>query len=253
MYARIGYRLQRLAGIALMAVALTGCNAMTRLSQVGEEPRLTEIRNPTQQPHYQPVSLPMPGMRPAAHHENSLWRPGARAFFKDQRATRVGDIMTIMITISDNAVLSNTTTRGRTTMEDASLGSFLGYESQLGNILPDAVDPSSLVDADSTTNSTGTGTVNRSETINLKVAAVVTQVLPNGNLVITGRQEIRINYEVRELQIDGVVRPEDITAANTVTYDKIAETRIAYGGRGHITDVQQPRYGMQLYDALFPF
>lgn len=253
MYAKTMHAGWRLVGIVLMGCALAGCNAMTRLSQVGEEPRLTEIRNPTQQPNYQPVSLPMPGMQAALPHENSLWRPGARAFFKDQRASRVGDIMTIMITISDNAVVSNTTTRSRTTAEDASLGSFLGYESQLGNILPDAVDPSSLVDADSTTNSTGTGTVNRSETINLKVAAVVTQVLPNGNLVITGRQEIRINYEVRELQIDGVVRPEDITAANTVTYDKIAETRIAYGGHGHISDVQQPRYGMQIYDVLFPF
>ncbi len=193
MRARTNFRFQRLAGVMLMACALAGCNAMTRLSQIGEEPKLTEIQNPTQQPHYQPVSLPMPGMQPNARHENSLWRPGARAFFKDQRAARVGDILTVTIAITDNAVVSNTTTRTRTTAENASLSKFLGYEAQLGNLLPDAVDPTDLVDADSTTNSTGTGTVNRSESVNLKVAAVVTQVLPNGNLVITGRQEIRIN------------------------------------------------------------
>ncbi len=253
MRARTSFRFQRLAGVMLTAGALAGCNAMTRLSQIGEEPKLTEIQNPIQQPNYQPVSLPMPSVQSIARHENSLWRPGARAFFKDQRAARVGDILTVMITIADKADLSNTTKRTRTTTEDASLSAFLVYESLLETVFPEAVAETDLVDVDSTTSGTGTGTVNRSETINLKVAAVVTQVLPNGNLVITGRQEIRINYEVRELQIDGVVRPEDITAANTVTYEKVAETRIAYGGRGHLSDVQQPRYGMQLYDALFPF
>ena len=253
MRARTSFRFQRLAGVILMAGALAGCNAMTRLSQIGEEPKLTEIQNPIQQPNYQPVSLPMPSVQSTARHENSLWRPGARAFFKDQRAARVGDILTVMITIADKADLSNTTKRTRTTTEDASLSAFLGYESLLGTVFSEAVVETDLVDVDSTTSGTGTGTVNRSETINLKVAAIVTPALPNGNLVITGRQEIRINYEVRELQIDGVVRPEDITAANTVTYEKVAETRIAYGGRGHLSDVQQPRYGMQLYDALFPF
>jgi len=253
MYARTCTPFLRFAVLALLVTALAGCNTLKRLTEVGEEPRLTEIQNPVKQPNYQPVSLPMPAVEPVAYHENSLWRTGARAFFKDQRAARVGDIMTITITIADNANVSNTTTRTRTTAEDASLSSFLGYEAQLGNILPNAVDPTNLVDADSTTNSTGTGTVNRSETINLKVAAVVTQVLPNGNLVVSGLQEIRINYEVRELHINGIVRPEDITAANTVSYEKVAEARIAYGGRGQLTDVQQPRYGMQIYETLFPF
>lgn len=253
MYARTNMRLFRLASLVLMASTLAGCNALTRLSEVGEEPRLTEIQNPVKQPNYQPVSLPMPAMQPVARHENSLWRPGARAFFKDQRAARVGDIMTVDITIQDNADLSNTTTRKRTTKEDASLSSFLGYETDFLNLFPDAIDPTSLVDVDSATDSSGTGTVKRSETISLKVAAVVTQVLPNGNLVISGLQEIRINYEVRELHINGVVRPEDITASNVVSYEKIAEARIAYGGRGHLSDVQQPRYGMQVYDTLFPF
>lgn len=245
-------RLFRLLGVLPVALALAGCKTLTRLSEVGEEPRLTEIQNPVQQPNYQPVSLPMPAVE-ISRHENSLWRPGARAFFKDQRAARTGDILTVTITIADNANVSNTTSRSRTTAEDASLPKILGYENSLSKILPETVDPTKLVEADSSSTSSGTGSVNRSETINLKVAAVVNQVLPNGNLVIQGRQEIRINYEVRELLINGVVRPEDITASNTISYEKVAEARITYGGRGHLSDVQQPRYGTQVYDVLFPF
>ena len=110
-----------------------------------------------------------------------------------------------------------------------------------------------LIDLDSTSSSQGVGSVDRGESIDLRVAALVTQVLPNGNLVIAGRQEVRVNYEVRELQVVGMIRPEDITSTNTISYDQIAEARIAYGGRGHISDVQQPRYGQQFFDVIWPF
>ncbi len=239
--------------VSAIAVALSGCNALNRLAEVGAEPPMTTIQNPTKSPKYRPVTMPMPRARPVAHQPNSLWRAGSRAFFKDQRAAYVGDILTVLIEIADKAEISNTTTRSQENTEDASVNAFFGYETSLSQVLPEQIDPGNLLDIDSVTSNEGAGTIERDETIELKIAAVVTQLLPNGNLVIQGRQEVRVNYEVRDLQIAGIIRPEDITSSNTVSYEKIAEARIAYGGRGHISDIQQPRYGTQLIDILFPF
>lgn len=246
-------RTARLAICIGLAGLLAGCNLTNRLAEIGREPPLTQIQNPVQAPAYRPVSMPMPVVQPRKRASNSLWRHGARAFFKDQRASRVGDLVTVLISIKDEATINNKTTRARTNAEDASASSFLGYEATLGRVLPGAIDPTSLVDLNSASSTIGQGTINRDETINLKIAATVTQKLPNGNLVLFGRQEVRVNFEVRQLRIVGVIRPEDIKADNTITYDKIAEARISYGGKGHISDVQQARYGQQFYDIIWPF
>ena len=236
-----------------LAGLLAGCNLTTRLAEVGREPPLTQIQNPVRTSSYRPVSMPMPAIQPRKRAANSLWRHGGRAFFKDQRAAQVGDLVTVLISIEDKATINNKTTRARTNAEDASASSLLGYEAKLGKIFPDAVDPTSLVDLDSSSSTSGEGSIDRDETIDLKIAAVVTQKLPNGNLVLLGRQEVRVNFEVRQLQIMGVIRSEDIKADNTISYDKIAEARVSYGGKGHISDVQQARYGQQIYDIIWPF
>jgi flagellar L-ring protein precursor FlgH len=240
--------------VLTLATALSACSSWNRLSQVGEAPPLTSIQNPTEAPGYRPVSLPMPARQPDDDRQaNSLWRQGARAFFKDQRAGQIGDVLTVTISISDKATLNNTTTRGRTTKENQSLPHVFGFEKQLQKILPSASDPANLVDIDNSNSNSGTGKITRDETVNLKVAAVVTQVMPNGNLVISGHQEVRVNYEARDLQITGIIRREDIDSTNTISHEKIAEARIAYGGRGQITDVQQPRIGTQVLDIVSPF
>jgi flagellar L-ring protein precursor FlgH len=247
-------RLATSAWFVPAALSLGGCgDMMSRLADVGREPALTQIQNPVRSPAYRPVSMPMPQAALAERKPNSLWRPGARAFFKDQRAARVGDILTVEIKIEDKATINNKTTRTRANTEDASANAFLGYESSLSRILPETINPGNLIDLDSKSSHAGEGAVDRKETIDLKVAAVVTQRLPNGNLVVAGRQEVRVNFEVRQLQIAGVVRPEDISAKNTISYEKIAEARIAYGGKGQISDVQQPRYGQQVFDIIWPF
>jgi flagellar L-ring protein precursor FlgH len=241
--------------IVLLAVlGLGGCaNFFERLGAVGEEPELSPIDNPVEQPSYQPVTLPMPAQEPEIYPANSLWRQGARSFFKDQRARTVGDVLTVQVTIADEATLRNETSRSRQNSDDLSASAFFGLESRLADVLPNAVDPTNLVDLDSALEQGGRGNTARTEEIRLNVAAVVTQVLPNGNLVIQGRQEVRVNFEVRELFVAGVARPVDITPDNEIRHDQIAELRVAYGGRGQITDVQQPRYGAQVLDIILPY
>ncbi len=243
----------RFGALLLASVALVGCNGLSRLTEVGRTPELSAVENPTHDPNYQPVSLPMPAPQVARRTPNSLWRPGSRAFFKDLRASQVGDIVTVVISIDDEAELENTTTRNRTNSEDIGIDNLLGYEEALDAILPEAVDPPNLLGTNSSTSNSGSGVIDREEEIELQIAAVVSQVLPNGNLVIHGRQETRVNFEVRELQIAGVIRPQDVTNSNTINYNQIAEARLAYGGRGHITDFQQPRYGSQVIDIIMPF
>lgn len=242
-----------LGAIVLAGTLLAGCNSLERLSQVGEEPPLNPVENPTHHYNYKPVSMPMPEPQTAKRMPNSLWRSGSRAFFKDLRANQVGDIVTVTIAIDDEAEMENTTTRNRNTSETVDVPALGGYEAALDQILPEAVDPTDFLELGGTTQNTGGGSIERSEDITLNVAAVVTQVLPNGNLVIHGRQETRVNYEVRELQIAGVIRPQDISAQNTINYEEIAEARLAYGGRGHISDFQQPRWGTQIIDVIMPF
>lgn len=245
----------RLTATLLVATALGACNTFTRLSQVGEEPPLTKIQNPAAA--QTTVTMPMPTPIPVERQANSLWRSGARAFFKDQRANQVGDILTVTINIADTASLSNSTTRTRDNSESADTSNLLGLERKLWERIPGnnnaTLDPTNLINLGSQSNSTGTGQITRSDTIALRVAAVVTQVLPNGNLVVQGTQEVRVNFETRVLQIAGVIRPQDIRSDNEIPYDRIAEARIAYGGRGQLTDIQQPRWGQQVYDILFPF
>jgi flagellar L-ring protein precursor FlgH len=243
--------LRSLAGVALIGVQLGGCAALERLANIGEQPRLSAIENPVAAPGYKPVQMPMPMPQPASYNPNSLWRNGSRAFFKDQRAHQVGDILTVKVKINDKATIENETSRSRGAGEDVNIEAFFG-KSKLP-IFSSVKVPGKMIDLNSTASSDGKGSIDRKDEVFTNIAGVVTQLLPNGNLVIEGRTEMRINFEIRELIVAGVVRPEDIESDNTIESTKIAQARIAYGGRGQITDVQQPRYGQQVLDVILPF
>jgi flagellar L-ring protein precursor FlgH len=248
--------LLRLATALLMATSLSACGStFNRLSHVGEEPAVSPVRNPAEL--YPPVTMPMPAPVPVAQGANSLWRAGSRAFLKDGRASQVGDIVRVTVSTVESASTTNDTRLQRIGNSDtAKIPNLLGYQNIWGK-LPGAqavIDPTvNLLDATSDKNQEGKGTVTRNETITMNIAAVVTQVLPNGNLVIGGSQEFRVNFETRILQIAGVIRPSDIDSSNSITHERIAEARIIYGGRGQITELQQPRWGSQILDVLFPF
>ncbi len=232
------------------ALALSGCGTLSRLSEVGRPPALSPSSDPTRDPSWRPLSMPMPRPELAPTQVNSLWRSGSRAFFKDQRAAQVGDVLTVLVNIADTAALANATGATRAGSESAGIPNLVGLENKAAVA---GINAKSLINTNSTNTNTGTGTIVRNETVTLRLAGVVTQVLPNGNLVVAARQEVRVNSELRELQVSGVVRPQDIASDNTVVHDRMAEARIAYGGRGTLTDLQQPRYGQQIMDILLPF
>ncbi len=240
--------------LSILACSMLGaCSTADRISKIGKAPEMAKISNPMTDPEYQPVSLPMPSPQKVAPQKNSLWQSNRKAFFEDQRANNIGDIITVTIDIKDEATIDNKTKRTRVSDEKSGLDSMLGYEQALNRILPQAVSNTSLAKFDSTSSHEGKGSIAREDEIKLRMAALITQLLPNGNMVIHGKQEVLVNFEKRLLQVDGVIRPEDISVDNTIAYDQIAEARIIYGGEGQISDMQQPRYGQQLYDILFPF
>lgn len=237
------------------SLSLGGCaSTIDKLDRVGNQPPLTRVENPQTRPDYKPLSWPLPDPEaPGQQHANSLWQPGARAFFRDQRASRVGDILRVNIEINDQAKLDNKTDRSRGSTENVAAPSVYGMEKKLGLLTPGTPNPANLFNIASNTNTNGIGKIDRKEKIRTQVAALVTQVLPNGNLVIEGTQEILVNYEIREVSVNGVIRPQDITSDNSIDSTQVAQARITYSGRGQISDVQQPRYGQQIIDILSPF
>jgi flagellar L-ring protein precursor FlgH len=237
----------------LALAALLPLGACSSVVEAVKGPELAPVGYPAA---LVPVQQPLVSARvppPAPASANSLWRVGAREFFADQRAGRVGDILTVLIDIDDSAKTINSTTSSRTSGVTAGIPHLLGLEQSLGHILPSAYDPANAIETNSKTANTGAGAVNRAEKISLTIAAVVTAVMPNGNMVIQGTQEVRTNTDVRSLTVAGIVRPEDISSANTIKHTQIAEARISYAGRGDIARVQKTPAGQSLIEKFSPF
>lgn len=244
----------RVPAVSALALAVLSLGACSTVKEAVKGPELAPIGYPAA---LVPVSQPMMAApaqiaAPAAG-ANSLWRVGARTFFGDQRARNVGDIVTVQIDIDDRAQVQNSTSRSRSNEANAGVGNLFGLESSLGKVLPAGYDPAQAIGLSGDFKSDGSGTISRSEKVSLTIAAVVTAVLPNGNLVIQGRQEVKTNREVRELTVAGIVRPEDVTSANTIKHSQIAEARISYGGRGDVSRTQVPPAAQALAERFSPF
>ncbi|MDD7909013.1 flagellar basal body L-ring protein FlgH [Pseudovibrio exalbescens] len=232
------------AALLLLALSLAGCNS---LKNVGKEPELTPLGNglaPNVGALPVATSMQTKTEKRAFH---GLWAEGEQDFFRDPRAKQIGDVLTVTIEIDDRAELDNESERSRNSNARTSADAAFAW----GSISSGSANGN--IGATGSTTSKGEGAIDRSEQIDLSIAAIVTQVLPNGNLIISGQQEVRVNYEVRVLSVAGIVRPEDITGRNTIPYDKIAEARVSYGGRGRITEVQQPGWGQQVMDIISPY
>lgn len=244
----------RVAGLFLGGF-LSACSG--QLDSIGRPPQMTApgAQAPVIEPPLpQRVALAPPAPLPSRVRETgSLWQSGPQSLFGDRRARNLGDILTVLIEIKDEAAITNSTSRSRSGSDNVSVGAAYGLTTLADTVLPGGNTLGPAVQATGSQDASGNGQISREEEITLRLAATVIDVLPNGHLVIRGSQEVRVNFELRDLQIAGIVRPEDISRQNVITYDKIADARIAYGGRGHLTDVQQPRYGQQIVDLVSPF
>lgn len=242
-----------IVALAAGALALAGCGRMERIGQPPDFTAPGTAERPAPPPTARRIALatPPPDRRGGELSTASLWRSGPASLFGDRRARTFGDILTVVIEIDDEAEIQNGTDRSRSSSEELGASALFGLPSLISGALDLDVNPAVGVESSSSTS--GQGAVRRNEQITLRIAATVVDVLPNGHLVVAGNQEVRVNFELRDLQVAGIVRPEDISRRNEITYDKMAEARIAYGGRGQITDMQQPRYGQQVLDVVLPF
>ncbi len=238
----MGFRL-----FLLFPLVLAACSP---LNQVGRVPELSSL---DQSADRMAMMAPAPAAARTRLSPSSLWNGGPQSLLGDRRAMTRGDILTVVIEIDDKAEISNTTARSRKGSESLSIPSFFGIPQRIDQASIAGATLDSAVSTESSSAASGNGSVRRNEKLTLRIAATVTDVLPNGVLQIQGSQEVRVNYEIRELLVSGFVRPEDISRKNEITYDKIASARISYGGRGQISDVQQPRYGQQIADIILPF
>ena len=236
--------------LLILLLALPACG---KLGEIGKAPEFSPLEGTYA--HHAMYSAPVPefaeGDGPT--EGSSLWTAKSGSLFGDRRAGHRGDILTVVIQIDDKAEISNKTGRSRKEEQKMGVPSLFGIPERVDKALPEGASLADAVDTSSNSKFSGDGSVKRNEKLTLRVAATVVEELPNGVLRIEGQQEVRVNFEMRELIVTGYVRPTDISRQNEITYDRIAGARISYGGRGQITDVQQPRYGQQVADVLLPF
>ena len=236
--------------VFLIFLSAMGCQ---RLDHIGRTPDLSPSRQTNEHSAMVFAALPVVAATKYTQPKASLWSRDQGSLLGDRRAAKKGDILTVLIEIDDEAEISNSSARSRSASNTLQVPQLFGIPQRMDKRLPGGAVMANAVSTNSDAGSSGEGTVRRNEKLALKIAATVVDQLPNGVLAIEGSQEVRVNFELRELLVQGYVRPEDISRLNEITYDKIASARMSYGGRGQITDVQQPRYGQQILDSLLPF
>ncbi len=266
---------KKFLSLICICTTINGCDIMSdRLEEVGRVPQLSKV-NVYEEP-FHPINERVENMSRLSDlgyengytgdeiavkghtssnsqkgvSANSIWRNDSRSFLKPYL---VGDLLSVVVQIADQAKLDNKTQKSRSDSSNVGMPSMLGLETVVDNVLPGSSSASNIVSMKGNSSDSGSGKVDRKETIQTTIAVTVIRILPSGNLVVKGSQEVRVNFDVREVTIEGIVRPEDITMDNKVKLEQIAEARVSYGGRGQIFEYQQPPYAKQVLDVITPF
>jgi len=236
--------------VVIATLALSACSD---LADVGQPPGFSPLAPNLE--HHALYNVPLPEVteRRRIVDTASLWSAGQRSLLGDRRASGPGDILTVVIEINDRAEISNSSARGRSGSQSMGVPQLFGLPQRIDNRLPTGASMAAAVELDSNSTFSGSGSVSRNERLTLRIATTIIERLPNGVVRIEGSQEVRVNNELRELIVTGYIRTEDISRRNEIAYDRIAGARISYGGRGQISQMQQPRYGQQIADIVLPF
>jgi flagellar L-ring protein precursor FlgH len=257
---------EKILTLTLLGLLLSGCRStFERLSYLDEPPPLSRIKDPTTIPGYEPVSMPMPEpIMTQADSKNSLWQTGSKAFFKDQRAGKVGDILTVNVDVKNEQSFELSPDIDRASKVNSNLTNLLGWQRRLPvetkmDILNNKVNNENktllpnLANLENKSTLKTTGKYNVKDNMKFTIASHVTQILPNGTMVIEGRQELGLSNEVREIHITGIIRREDLDSTNSIALPKIAQLRISYRGRGELTDMANAPIGHQIVNKVLPF
>jgi flagellar L-ring protein precursor FlgH len=244
--------------IQFLAIGLSVL-AMSACKTTGGQKMAAEFTQPIPSMNYAPNAYRLETAPISREHmrinakETSLWNNSPKSLFGDRRASQTGDILTVLVEIDDEAELTSSVAEDRQNSENLGIGAFFGIPQKLNSILPTGASTSPAVDVSRSRNLSGDGSIKREEKITLRLAVQVVDVLPNGYLQLAGKQQIMVNNEVRHLQVSGLIRTQDISRQNVITYDKIADARIYYGGKGQITDAVKPRIGNKIMQKVIPF
>ena len=256
---KIAYKLQNRGLITLIffSLLLASCsNTIEKLSRIGKAPEFAKIELPAidiaPQDETKKHTQTQVNQR-YAQRVNSLWSPGSNNFFRNKHNWRLGDIIMVKVDITDSAKIDNSTQHTRKGGETVGIPNVLGLEKTIAEAVSSDGKAANLISTNNQHQHQGSGNISRKEAVSTEISALVTQIFQNGNLLIQGKQEVRINNELREVTIAGIIRPRDISDANTIKSEQMAEARISYGGRGSVSDVQEPRIGNQVIDILSPF
>ncbi len=182
----------------------------------------------------------------------SLWTENKGSLFGDIKARHVGDILTVAIFEQASASREATTETGRSSSNEAGISKFLGFETDF-NKINSAIDPTSLIATNYDNDFKGTGSTSRKENLVATLSTRVVEVFPNGNLRIEGGKTVTVNHEEQIIVLTGIVRPNDISSQNVIDSKYVLDAKIAYTGKGVISDKQRPGWMTRILDNVWPF
>ncbi len=198
-------------------------------------------------------SLPMTEEKILPPNEGGIYSVKSKNLYQDNRARRVGDILLVKIVETSSGKKSANTKTSRASSLTGGISSFFGFEQSLLTKGGEHTPSRTSMDADLSSGFEGKAETSRDSVVSATISAKVMEVTMDGNLIIQGYREVRVNNETQHIILSGIVRPTDISQDNSILSSSIADARIEYNGTGTLADRQQPGWLANAIDVIWPF